>query len=279
MCLIGWAWRPEHPYPLWLAANRDEAWDRPTAPLARWRLDDGTVVLSGRDRRAGGAWLAFGQAGRLAMLTNVRTEGPARRAPRSRGELVVDWLRQPARAQTWTDWLRGHPADAYEGCNLVLVDGPTGHWRWLTNVDPTGHPGLPDGLQQQAGWWSAPLEPGVHTLSNAALDTPWPKARLLHHCLQQVTDEPSCTERALCRALQTAAVQPVSDGSQLPLYPWLQWPQRRYGTRSSLVVRIDRRGVLQATEWTYAPQLGSTGIAQASVRRRCMAWWGMPTSS
>lgn len=282
MCLVAWAWRPHSEQPLWVAGNRDESWQRPTEPLSHWRLPDGTRVLGGRDGLAAGAWLAFGSGGRLAMLTNVRTDGPQRAAPRSRGGLVVSWLAARGRQRSWQDWLREHPCHAYGGCNLVLADLPRGVWQWLTNVDPRQHEGLPAGLENLDGWWAAPVPPGVHVLSNAALDTPWPKAKALREALQQAIAKPTAptaVEGALLAALQTHVPGHEGDPASLEASPWVSWPQRRYGTRSSLIARAEGDGRLHVAEWTYRPELGVDGTDCAEVRRSSMAWWGMPTSS
>ena len=75
MCLIAFAIQARPGLPLLLAANRDEFFDRPTAPLHRWGASDGVEVLAGRDLRDGGTWLGVSAAGRVAMLTNVRAPG------------------------------------------------------------------------------------------------------------------------------------------------------------------------------------------------------------
>ncbi|TSE21725.1 Transport and Golgi organization 2 [Tepidimonas alkaliphilus] len=287
VCLIGWAWRPGAAVPLWIAANRDEAWDRPAAPLAPWHLPDGTEVLSGRDRLAGGAWLAFGSGGRLAMLTNVRADPqPSVPGARSRGHLVADWLSAAARDLGWREWLRRHPAAAYGGCNLVLVDLATAQWRWLSNVDPRGHdPRWREReLQCVDGWWGVDVPDGVHALSNAALDTPWPKTQALAAVLDDealLASGRQLAEQALLTALQQpVTVQDDADAERaLQRRPWVCWPARRYGTRSSLIAWLDSAGTLHAAEWTYAPGLGPDGIPHASVRRRSIHWCGMPTSS
>ncbi|NIR99228.1 MAG: NRDE family protein, partial [Gammaproteobacteria bacterium] len=46
---------------------------------------------AGRDLRAGGTWMGVTTAGRWAAVTNYR-EGVNEPAPRSRGDLVVDFL-------------------------------------------------------------------------------------------------------------------------------------------------------------------------------------------
>src|SRR5690606_41054532 len=91
MCLIAFAIEPGPTCALLLASNRDEAMDRPTAPLHRWALPNGMDVIGGRDLRDGGTWLGVNAAGRVAMITNVREAQPEP-ASRSRGELANLWL-------------------------------------------------------------------------------------------------------------------------------------------------------------------------------------------
>src|SRR5919107_2356449 len=90
MCLILLALDTHPDYGLVLAANRDEFYDRPTAPSAYW--EDAPDVLAGRDLRAGGTWLGLDRRGRLAAVTNYRQGRRAAPAPRSRGHLVGDYL-------------------------------------------------------------------------------------------------------------------------------------------------------------------------------------------
>ena len=99
---------PTRAFPLFIAANRDEFLDRPTAPLHRWSLPNGVAVVGGRDLRDGGTWLGLNDSGRVAMLTNVRDAQP-QPAARSRGELANRWL---AGDGSWPDLLEGlSPAD------------------------------------------------------------------------------------------------------------------------------------------------------------------------
>jgi len=89
-----------------LAANRDEFRDR----LADDPGEIAPGVFAGRDRTAGGTWLAVSRHG-LAALTNVRTGARDGHAP-SRGALPLAAL-------------AGHlPADlaAYNAFNLLVVD-------------------------------------------------------------------------------------------------------------------------------------------------------------
>lgn len=283
MCLIAWAVAPVTATPLWVVANRDEQWDRPTLPLQAWSLPDGTTVWSGRDALAGGAWLAFGQHGRIAMLTNVRAWPPEPPRARSRGALVTAWLAADAPA-TWTAFAQRHAAAAYNGCNLVLGDVIDGQWAWLTNRDPTipcSEDTVPDtAVVRVGGWWGRALPPGLYALSNAALDTPWPKVRHLKTALSTglVATDHATAGDALLRALQKHVPHPDA-WQHVEASPFVHLSSRRYGTRSSLIARWDRHGTLNVAEWTYDSPKGPAAIESAVQRRISIDWWGMPTSS
>ncbi|MFN4103333.1 MAG: NRDE family protein [Tepidimonas sp.] len=279
MCLIAWAVHQAAATPLWVAANRDEAWDRPTLPLQAWTLPDGSRVWSGRDARAGGTWLAFGATGRVAMLTNVRAWPPEPPRARSRGALVTGWLQRDAPVDA-TAFAAAHDARDYSGCNLVLGDVRHGRWAWLTNRDPALHAADVATTERVAGWWMCTLPAGLYGLSNAALDTPWPKLLCLKAALGEAlrTRDPDVATSLLRDALRTHV--PASDTTEhLTSSPYVYLRQRRYGTRSSLIARWDRAGTLTLTEWTYASPQGPAAADRADQRRISIDWWGMPTSS
>lgn len=279
MCLMAWAVGQDPAAPLWVAANRDEQWDRPTLPLQAWSLPDGMSVWSGRDAQAGGSWLAFGSQGRVAMLTNVRAWPPEPSNSRSRGALVTGWL-TPDGPPEWTDFAQRHDPAGYNGCNLVLGDVRQGRWAWLTNRDPGPALATDAGVERIAGWWAQELPPGLYALSNAALDTPWPKLQRLKSALVDALSA-SGVEAACDTLLGTLRAHvPSSDAvDHLEASPYVYLPQRRYGTRSSLIARWDRGGALTLTEWTYASPLGPEAAPRADQRRISIDWWGMPTSS
>ena len=193
MCLIAFAIGASARWPLVLASNRDEFFARPTQPLSRWGGANGAETISGRDLRAGGTWLGASPTGRVAWVTNVREAHPAA-APLSRGELVLSWLHS---RQSATDWMQGLALQCsfYAGFNLVIGDLPSNEWHWLSNQAP-----LADG---SLGWHTQRLPPGIHGLSNASLDTPWPKTTALKHVLAQhlADSSPAQLEEALWAAL------------------------------------------------------------------------------
>ncbi|MEW5885338.1 MAG: NRDE family protein [Pseudomonadota bacterium] len=307
MCLIALAIGQRPDCPLLLAANRDEYWQRPTLPLAAWQLDNGQTVYGGRDLLAGGTWLGFSAAGRVALLTNVR-DGQPEKAARSRGELVTRWLAGPTprlEAPTCTDWpalLQQTDPCAYGGFNLVLGDCVSGRWCWLSNrprrteregseaampapapmqsphhashaAATTSASALP--LDLPPGWSGAALPPGIYGLSNAALDSPWPKLLRLKSAVAAALQEPTLTLPAAVLAherWQTLLLEALLDrcpapDDQLPATgvplelerllssPFICMPQHGYGTRSSLIARWLRPSAtssqLELQEWTH----------------------------
>ena len=164
MCLIVFAWRVVPGVPLIAAANRDEFYERATAPAGVW--PEHPQIYAGRDLKAGGSWMGITQSGqdgvspRFAAITNIRCPSEHREDAPSRGHLVSDYLAGTMSPQDYVDAIRGD-CPAYNGFNLVLGDRDT--LIWFSNK------GQDDPRNGQ------PLEPGIYGLSNALLDAPWPK--------------------------------------------------------------------------------------------------------
>ena len=91
MCLILVALNPMPGCKLLLAANRDEYYDRPTAPAGFWK--EAPYLLAGKDLHAGGTWLGVTKTGRVAGITNYRDPSAVKKHAPSRGELVTRFLR------------------------------------------------------------------------------------------------------------------------------------------------------------------------------------------
>ncbi len=195
MCLIAMAWGVSGQYPLVIAANRDEQYSRPTAPLACWHTDGGHIVYSGRDLQDGGTWMGFAPNGRFAMLTNVRGASPPHPAI-SRGTLVVSWLHSTLAA---ADWCAQHPPSAYTGCNLIVGDWAAQTCDYLSNQAGFLMPNtlIAQGnaaqvaINSEANWYRETLHKGrIYGLSNAALNTPWPKTLRLCTVLRNAVHSP-----------------------------------------------------------------------------------------
>ncbi len=180
MCLAAFALNVHPAYPLVMAANRDESFARAAAPMAWWPDDADT--LAGRDLRAGGTWFGLTRQGRLALLTNVREPGRQHPTAPTRGTLVLRWLHSHDEAAAFAQAL---PA-GFNGFNLITADLSRGQWHWISNRAPAT---------------PVALGAGIHTLSNAALGTPWPKTTGLHaamaDALMQATGTDDLTQRLL----------------------------------------------------------------------------------
>ncbi|GAB2918719.1 NRDE family protein [Paraburkholderia jirisanensis] len=161
MCLIVFDWQPAATDgPLFtLAANRDEFLRRTAEPMHWW--DDASGLLAGRDLVGGGTWLGMTRDGRFAALTNYRGPHEMRPDAPTRGTLVSRWLSEPERRAP-LDYLNevAQSGDLYNGFNLLVGDWTRRELGWYCNRSPKA-PAL--------------LAAGAHGISNAVLDTPWPK--------------------------------------------------------------------------------------------------------
>ncbi|WP_367399099.1 NRDE family protein, partial [Halomonas sp. 707D7] len=239
MCLITFAWQPGSATPLKLAGNRDEFHARPTAPLDYWQ--DVPGLLGGRDLLAGGTWLAANAQGRVAALTNVREPAVALPASApSRGELVARALQ----ADDLEDWLRAlarEEAQRFAGFNLLVAQGDT---LWHLH-------------RSASGVILDRVAPGVHGLSNATLDTPWPKLTAARRALEFSDDDwREATRRALHDA-RTAPDDALPDtGVSLELERRLSAAfieGEEYGTRATTWLSLDHRGGVSITEQRFGP--------------------------
>ena len=120
MCTLVVLRRPDHDWPLLLAANRDERHDRPSKePGHHW--PDRPEVVAGLDVLAGGSWLGINDDGVVAAILNREgTLGPAE-GKRSRGELVLDALDFADAADAAAALATLNP-NAYRPFNLVVAD-------------------------------------------------------------------------------------------------------------------------------------------------------------
>ncbi len=246
MCVIAFAWRTHPRWRLLLVGNRDEVHARATAPLARWAARPN--VLAGRDLVAGGSWMGLAQGGRVAVVTNVR-DPHAALAGASRGLLVTDYLDGTDTAAAHAERLAAAAA-SYRPFNLLLFDREAA--RFVSNRPPAA---------------PVAIAPGVHGLSNAALDEPWPKVRRCVHVLRDWLAHPGGLA-VLLDALHDEA--PVAD-AELPdtgvglarerqLAPvFIRGPV--YGTRATTLIAVEATGDGVIIERRFGPNgvpLGET---------------------
>lgn len=251
MCLVVVAWRSHPRYPLVIAGNRDEFHARPAAPAYFW--EDAPKLLAGRDLSAGGTWLGITRDGRYAVITNHRSPYARRGASfeRSRGLLVTDYLlggKSPRRFGAELE-----PAELeYAGFNLLYgrVHGKGSGLYYHSNRSMA----------------VGELDPGIHGLSNALLDTPWPKLVRVKKRFAALLEDDEPDIEALLEML--ADTRPAPDEalpeSRLPepvrralSAPFIRGEE--YGTRCSTVIAVDRDGVTQFVERRFDRDAGHLG--------------------
>jgi uncharacterized protein with NRDE domain len=271
MCLIAFAINAQAGQPLWVAANRDEQWGRDTAPLHRWALDDGTEVVGGRDLRDGGTWLGISPSGRVAMLTNVR-QATLPSARLSRGTLVT----QALQSESAHGLMAGLDPEAYGGFNLVWGNLNTGHWHWMSNRNPQ-----PPHAEQRPALHHHPLGDGLYGLSNASLDTPWPKTLALKAALkaamqarhehEQLAQLAPVLTRATPENEEALPITGVPIAMERALSsPFVHVPERGYGTRSTLWMRLRETPAgwqADLDEWTHDPGAPRPALRPEQHRR------------
>ena len=226
--MVGWvctvivAWKCLPDASIVVAANRDELLGRPSDPPTL--LESKPSRWGGRDRLAGGTWLAIDPAGRIGAVTNRHPGGqlPVRDAARqSRGGLPLDVLKGgDAEAH---DVMRGLQTAAYNPVNVLYASPDAA---FCTSID------------DDQGTRTISLTPGIHVLTEQDLDDPAdPKAtRILaqaQHALEAAPDAASLVTR-LRDILQS---HEADDGSAPACIH-----AERHGTVSSATVVVGTTG-------------------------------------
>lgn len=250
MCLIAFAWQAHQAWPLVVAANRDEFHRRPAEPLHWW--PDRPGIAGGRDLEAGGTWLAAARDGRFATVTNYRESLQVQAGDRSRGTLVTDFLASDGDPLGFAQALDGQ---RYAGFSLLAATPGA-----LAYVSNRGDP-------------ARPLAPGVYGLSNASLDTPWPKVIRSRQRLQALLDRDAVTTEGLFDLLadrETADEHGVPARDLSPAEaravsaPFIVTPE--YGTRCSTVLLLGAGGEIEIHERRF--DAGGDCTGDSSIRFR-----------
>lgn len=243
MCIILLAHRAHPEYPLIVAANRDEFYERPTAQAHFWGDEAGT--LAGLDLERGGTWLGVTLKGRIAAVTNYREPGRKIEDALSRGLLVSGFLQGDEEPVRYLSNLSA-TASSYNGFNLIV--GTAERLCYFSN----------------RGAGPQEISAGVHGLSNHLLNTAWPKVERGQQALAELLkqEEPLSIEavfgiladdaRAQDEALPETGVGLELERVLSPLFI----KSTVYGTRSSTVVLFNRLGEVTFVERTYTPATG-----------------------
>ncbi|MDA8403491.1 MAG: NRDE family protein [Desulfobacteraceae bacterium] len=242
-----------HPdYKLILASNRDEFYERPTRPLDFWGADK--KVLAGKDERSLGTWLGVTTHGKIAAITNYRDPASVKDVAPSRGLLVSRYLESDKKPGDYLEGLRSDSL-AYNGFNLLA--GDTNSLYYFSNRRP----------------YIESIKPGIHGLSNAFLDTPWPKVETGKNNLDRIL-----------KRQRTIDIEDLFDLLADDHHPCdhdlpdtgigLAWERMLspvfikseiYGTRASSIILIDNHDRMTFIERSF--NLSASGESRIETRR------------
>ncbi len=235
MCLIVFAYNSHPDFKLILAANRDEFYDRPTSPAGWWKDHQG--ILAGRDLKAKGTWMGVDKNGRFAAVTNYRDISNIREDVRSRGDLPVEFLLREDSSKKYCEEVL-QKGDEYNGFNLLTLDDEMTH---ISNYENKVNL----------------LGDGVYGLSNALLDTAWPKVEKaknsfkakirddfrLEDLIQLMQDEEVASDRDLPETGLPLEVERAVSAMCIRT--------SNYGTCCSTAITIDYKGKVEFMEKSY----------------------------
>lgn len=238
MCLITFHWQDHPRYPLIVASNRDEVYNRPTEAAHFW--PDHPYLLAGRDLLQQGTWLGITKQGKFAALTNYRDSVKMATNKRSRGDLVKNYLTSDMHPVDYLTIVHDQ-SDEYTGFNLIV--GTTDELYYYNNIEKA----------------RSRIPSGTHSLSNRFLNTPWQKVIKSKSKLRSYAQTHNIINTDLLFHILLDAEQAPDD--QLPdtgigktlekqlSSLFIQTPS--YGTRSSTVLLIDHDLNVTFIERTY----------------------------
>jgi uncharacterized protein with NRDE domain len=237
MCLIFVALKKHRDYKLIVAANRDEFYNRKTAPADHW--SDHPQIIGGRDLQAGGTWLGMNTNGKISMITNFRDPKNINAQAPSRGQLVSDYLLEPVSPKNYLTQIIPN-AKNYNGFNLIV--GTPDELLYFSNYS--------EGIIQ--------MKEGLFGLSNHLLETPWPKIKRGKEKLERLIQSPTLNADQLFDVLYD---DKVADDPSLPdtgiglererALSSMFIKTAGYGTRCSTVILVDHLNNVSFTERVY----------------------------
>ena len=257
MCLAVIAYQSAEKWPLVLVTNRDEVHTRNAIPVGPWV--DHPSIVAGRDVTGGGTWLGLSTEGRIALLTNVREPGRHIPDAPTRGQLTERFL---LAEDSPADHARSLQDDMnrYNGFNLLIGD-MNELWYVSNRSNRSPHK----------------LHPGVFGLSNAELQTPWPKLVKTRDAVASHLESLSTTNQDLDYQVlfDIMSDRQTPPDDQLPSTgvgierermlgsPFIK--SETYGTRCTTIVMVSQDETAWIFERTFNPDGQITGSAKWGV--------------
>jgi uncharacterized protein with NRDE domain len=209
-------------------ANRDEFYDRPAKAIHQW--PDYPEIIAGKDLTGDGTWLGVNTAGHFAMLTNYRDMANIKPKAPTRGKLVSDYLIGKLAPPTYLQALNAS-AQVYNGYNILLG----------TFKDPWYYSNQSNRIYQ--------LGSGSYGLSNALLDTKWPKLTEGKEIFDKLLSDPEPDDEAFFAMMRDTkqAKDEFLPETGIGYEKEKQLSSRfilmdGYGTRNTTLLKVDHQG-------------------------------------
>ena len=277
MCIILFAINSHPDYPFVVAANRDEFYARPTKKIDWW--SDYSHVLGARDQAdvlgLPGTALGLSQKGKFSAITNIRAPSEKNPDLRTRGELTAKFLSQ---SKPIHEFITDHQKSflQYNGFNLLLGDLSNvarPEFFWVSNRLLVG-----DKIRQRKTINPTAISAGLYGLSNAMLDTPWPKVRsgVAQFAQALARDSGKFNQDAMYfnlladnnnfsdQVLPSTGISQEWEKALAPIFIQTE----HYGTRSSTLLRVRKDGMFQMIERSFQQnELTNTSIFEGQLEQ------------
>ena len=248
MCLIVFSYQNHEKYPLILAGNRDEFFDRPAKQAHFWKNKPG--ILAGKDLKKGGTWLGVNREGNFAALTNYRDLNNIRENVSSRGEIVTSFLDKDLMTEKFIQQIDQNALD-YNGFNLIAG-----------NIHKLFH------YSNETREYSE-VKPGIHGISNALLNTSWPKVENAKNEFSEIVAEREPDANSLFDLLQNKKRYPSERLPKTGLSEEMEIAVSSafietdyYGTRCSTLLFIDKENKVTFIEKTHRPEPDNSDLVK-----------------
>ncbi|MCO5233702.1 MAG: NRDE family protein [Chitinophagales bacterium] len=234
MCLIVLAIRQSQQYPIVLLANRDEFYNRKALSMHWW---EGNQILAGKDLQGGGTWIAINAQKHFALVTNYRDPKSMRLDSPSRGAIPINVLNYAS--SNFEEYATSQQSywNKMNGFNLIYHNGKDTYY--YSNISKE--------IQKLAS--------GLYGLSNAFLDTPWPKVVKIKTSLQSLIQRNALNIEDFLNVLENPSQYPVEDlphtGVGIEMEKILSpicIHSPIYGTRVHTIISQDAQGKMNILE-------------------------------
>jgi uncharacterized protein with NRDE domain len=252
MCLVALALGIHEEFPLIVAANRDEFYERPTTRVHYW--EDDPTIFAGKDCLRGGSWLGVSKKRRFACVTNIRETVESEEIDFiSRGDLVKGFLQSDFSPKEYIRQIK-QQKDKYQGFNLIVHNGTQTIYYSNRIEQPIE------------------LTAGYYYVSNSTLNVEWPKVKSLQSGFRDVVNARPPLEEIVEQTLKVLQTEDLYLDKELPKTGvGLKWERmlstifiksELYGTRASTIVAINEEGWAHITEQGFE----SMGVATEKIQ-------------